>query len=617
MDEFVEQFLIECRELVEQGTADLLALEENPTDRERLDGAFRAVHTLKGAAGIVDFTAMGTALHAAEDVLSAVRSGAQPVSARLIGDCLTCLDQVIQWLDDMRDSGEPPPGSEAQADAIVKLFTLGATVETAPPSPVKLPSAGVAGMARSLIEAQIALLSERELEGLAGRSAAAVQVSANVLRAIGEDDQARQVESHTSHSAVTAVLQGFLSGLNEAPTEPALRPTQEAARILRVDVDRIDALVKIVGELTVVKNAVGHLAGEAQSRPDAQAVAAALRDQHNQFDRLIRELHRSVLAIRVLPLAQVFQRFPRLLREMAAGAAKPARLTLEGETTEADKVVVESLFEPLLHVLRNAVDHGVEAPAKRLAAGKPETATITLRGLREGEHVVIEVTDDGGGIDVSRVRQVAIERGVVTPEAIASMEDEAVQDLIFAPGFSTAAEVSALSGRGVGMDAVRTAVERLGGRVKIDSRAGVGTTVRFVMPFSVMISRVMTVQAGDQMFGVPLDVVVETVRVPRDRIMPVGAAWAFVLRNRTLPVIDLAGSLGRRHARLSEDEANIVIVAVNGQLSGLEVDRFGERMDVMLKPMDGLLSGMPGVAGTTVLGDGRVLIVLDISELLR
>ena len=261
-----------------------------------------------------------------------------------------------------------------------------------------------------------------------------------------------------------------------------------------------------------------------------------------------------------------------------------------------------------------ALDHGLEDATERAALGKPATATIHLRAERQGEHVVIEVEDDGRGIDVARVRDIAHLRNVAPEAAITAMSDEEVIGLIFAPGFSTASQVTDLSGRGVGMDIVRATIERLGGRVSVLSEPQRGTTVRFTLPFTVMMTQVLTVEAAGQVFGVPLEAVVETIRVGRSAISPVGAARAMVLRDRTLPVIDLGQALGRE-ASASADNANVLIVSVAGQLGGLEVDRLGERMDVMLKPPEGLLAGIPGIDGTTLLGDGRVLIVLDLGTI--
>jgi two-component system chemotaxis sensor kinase CheA len=342
-----------------------------------------------------------------------------------------------------------------------------------------------------------------------------------------------------------------------------------------------------------------------------------LKNHHGVLERLVGELQRSVLGMRVLPLRSVLQRFPRVLREMSVSLGKPVNLQVAGDDTEADKAIVEMLFEPLLHIIRNAVDHGVESSEERVTRGKPSVAALHIRASRQGDRVHIEVSDDGRGIDVDRIREVAKARGVVTDDALRVMTEADVLDLVFVPGFSTAAKVTELSGRGVGMDAVRSAVERVGGRVSIESRLGHGTTVRLLLPFSVMMTHVMTVEAGDQMFGIPLDVVVETVRVAKEAVMRVGVAHALVLRDRTIPVFDLARTLGISPERTDETEAIIVIVAFAGQLGGIQVDRLGDRMEVMLAPLEGLLSATPGIAGTTLLGDGRVLLVLDIGELLQ
>jgi two-component system chemotaxis sensor kinase CheA len=352
-----------------------------------------------------------------------------------------------------------------------------------------------------------------------------------------------------------------------------------------------------------------------------------LKDQHALLDRLVAELQRSVLGIRVLPLHHVFQNFPRLVREMAQDLGKSVRLVVEGQATEADKATVEALFEPLLHVMRNALDHGVEPTEERIAAGKSPSATVQLRATREGDKVIVEVTDDGRGIDARKIRQRAARLGLASETALAEMTDQAVIELIFSPGFSTAASVTSVSGRGVGMDAVRTAVMRLGGRVTVTSQAGAGTSVRIILPFAVMLLRVMTVDVSGQTFGIPIETVIETARVPRDQIRRLGAARVFVQRERTVPLVRLGEVLGLSESACLDADARIVVVSVSGQngtghdtieqTGALEVDVLGERIDVMLKPMEGLLAGVRGFAGTALLGDGRVLIVLDLAELLR
>jgi two-component system chemotaxis sensor kinase CheA len=626
MNEFLEQFLVEARELVEQVTADLLALEREPGDRASLDGSFRAFHTLKGGAGIVDFAAMGRAMHAAEDVLSMVRQGDRPVTAGLIGDCLACLDQVVQWLDSIEESGELPSGADAAADRLAARFVAGEAVIEA--AKIEAPTVGggvtASAAAVAVLREQIKLLAVRG-EGLEGRIASAGRVATNVFRHLRCPHVSEQIVEAVTESlagsdrtslarAIELAMESLGEGPAPDPIEPvAIRP-DPLSRSLRVDADRVDALVDLTGELTVAKNAIGHIAMLAQEGDNA--LSEAIVSEYGKLDRLIDGLQRAVLELRILPLRRVFQRFSRLVREMSESLAKPVRLVIEGEETQADKAIVEMLFEPLLHVVRNAMDHGVESSAERAAAGKSAIATICLRARREGEHVVVEVEDDGRGISADRIRRAAVERGLATADTVAGMSEDAVIDLIFMPGFSTAADITDLSGRGVGMDAVRASIERLGGRVQLETRAGAGSTVRFVLPFSVMMTRVMTVEAGGQWFGIPLDAVIETIRVPRDEIRSVGQAHALVLRNRTVPLIGLAATLGWAKAEPSSD-ATVIVASSGGVLGGFEVDRLGARMDVMIKPAEGLLSGIPAIAGTTMLGDGGVLLVLDVKEVLR
>jgi len=371
--------------------------------------------------------------------------------------------------------------------------------------------------------------------------------------------------------------------------------------------------VRLTGELIVSNNAIGHAVRLAEQQ--GSSLAVTLKNQHAALNRLVAELQRAVVGMRVLPLRTVFRRFPRLVREMSAELKKPANLVLDGEDTEADKAIVETLAEPLVHLLRNALDHGIEDAVARAAAAKPAVATILLRAFREGEHVIVEVTDDGAGIDVTKVKQIARDRNLAAAVDLAVMTDEQALDLIFLPGFSTAKTVTELSGRGVGMDAVRTAVGRLGGQVEIRSAVGKGTTVRVTLPFSVLVTQVMTVEAGGQLFGIPLDAIVETLRVEKDGIFPVGAAHAIVLRDRTIPLVRLGDVLTSGHR--SGDSGPIVIARLDGDLGAVQVDRIGERMDVILKPLEGLLSGVPGLAGSTLLGDGSVLLVLDLYELVQ
>jgi two-component system chemotaxis sensor kinase CheA len=729
MDEFREQFLIESRELVEQATGDLLALEQAPDDAARIDSVFRAFHTLKGAAGIIEFPAMGRLLHAAEDVLSAVRAGDRAVTIDLVSLCLSALDQVVQWLEAMEESGQPPEDADQVADRLAARFTpldspaapapahdrqgraqwvdsltsafpgaiakAGAALRYSPDpgcffrgeDPLGLiaglpgllalrlsprdpwPSlddldpfscnlviealleteeamaaehlravsdqvelhafsaptgaGGLSSAARAILQAQINVVQEADNEGFKGVLGAAARVAGSILSLAGRNTGAivaahQESLASTDPSAFTEALRHVLeSGKAHEPASDTATAVHDAAvKALRVDIERIDAIIKLTGELTVVKNALGHTLRLATDGADLRDLAQSLKELHGQLERLTVELQQSVVAVRVLPLRHVFQRFSRLVREMSVALGKPARLVVEGDATEADKAIVEALFEPLLHVVRNALGHGAEEPGERRRAGKPEMAVVRLRALREGEQVIVEVSDDGRGLDPVLIRQVAAERGLMTREALEALSDEQAIELIFSPGFSTAPRVTNLSGRGVGMDVVRATIERLGGRVAVQSRVGEGTTIRFLLPFTVMMTRVLTVEVADQLFGVPIEAVVETRQISRDAIHKVGAAQAFVLRDQTVPLVSLADALGLPEGRAPR-EVKAVVTAVTGGLHALQVDGFGERLDVMLKPMEGLLAGMSGVAGATLMGDGRVLIVLDLAELLQ
>ncbi len=662
MDELLEQFVVESRELAEEATARLLELEHAPQDAAGIDAVFRALHTLKGGAGIVQFTAMEHAVDAAEDLLGAARAGRRALDAAAIGACLTCLDQVLQWTEEIGTTGRLPD-ARAQAQAaplIASLQQFSQDVEVGATS--SEPDEGradphavqgrLADPARAVLLAQIALVQHESAAQSAGHLASAVRSAANALRASGFGEPARELMSLAPEEGPPASPAGITRAIEAALQQvghmPSSTPTAQAVdgmpatgaahadesgdeitdaaaagagggaaapRTLRVEASRIDTLVRLTGELIVAKNALAHLARLAAR--EANPLAAELKSQHASLDHVGAELQRAVLQLRVLPLGVVFRRFPRLLREMSASLGKPVELRLHGEDTEADKAIVEMLFEPLLHVVRNALDHGIEPAAVRASRGKPAIGTLELRAGRQGEHVRIEVIDDGGGLDVARIRDTARARGILAAEVLDSLPDEEVMQLVFAPGFSTASGVTALSGRGVGMDAVRTAVERLGGRVSLHSSPGIGTTVSFLLPFSVMLSTVMSLRAGGQMFGVPLESVVETLRLPASRIAGVGAARAVVVRERTVPVIDLAQMLGGSATRPDASEVTVVIASFAGQLCGLQVDAVGERMEIILKPLEGLLAGTPGIAGTTLTGDGRVLLVLDLAELLQ
>jgi two-component system chemotaxis sensor kinase CheA len=760
-----EQFVTEARELIRQATDDLIVLERDGALPERIDRVFRAFHTLKGSAGVVELPAMSLMLHAAEDLLASVRQGALGSGPDVIDAALACLDQVSSWVDDFETAGALParagedgralaerlrsflpaeadqqPRRAAEKSAagreagvpqwVARLIAadpdvIASRMPKRPPAlsaisyepvagcfyngddPLQLMrqvpnllafhiepreafppladidpyacnlrlqaiSAGdrdeIAGIFRlvpdqvritnipldalpatrpvandadqtlieTVIEAQCELLRASDrTDDFAGCTGAAARAATNALRH-GNHWQLVDMVQRAGATALAqrdvgpllAAFEQALDALGEARStavaEDAAGPSSDAAstaarpaeRVLRVSEAKIEALVNLAGELVVAKNALAHSATRVELELGHE-VAGAIRRDHDAIDRLVVELHGTILQLRMVPVAQVFRSLPRLVRDVSRQLDKNVTLETSGETAEADKTIVDRLFEPLMHLVRNAVDHGIESPGQRRAAGKPETATISIAASRIADRFLLEVTDDGRGIDPALVRWKASEKRLVPADELSALTDEQVVDLVFAPGFSTAAEVSDTSGRGIGMDVVRTVVEQMGGRVSLASQAGTGTTVRLDMPMTVAMSRIMVVEAGGQLFGISMDAVSETVRVAPDRISQIKTNLGFVLRERIVPIVSLA-ELMKLPERPKEAAAArlFVVMEAAGRIAAFEIDAIRDRLDVVLKPMQGLLANVRGYAGTTLLGNGQVLLVLDVKEIL-
>ncbi|WP_166802437.1 chemotaxis protein CheA [Microvirga pakistanensis] len=662
MDDLLDHFIVEARELIQQATDDLLALERNSDAASHIDGAFRAVHTLKGSVGLFDFAPMGLALHAAEDLLGGMRAGRAAKHGAAIDELIGCINQTERWVDAIERTGHLPAEAAEEGYRLARALRLQLDEEAirreAPDSEAdlgwieeafgpRLASAALRAEATPLVALRyipradcffagddpLALLqsvpdlravriSNRNpwppaaemdpfscnlvIEALSGTVLDAVKA---VFRFVPD-----QVTIH--EIAPGAAISGHAPASHDATRDTVSATSGSGTRMLRIDAARIDRMADLVGEMVVAKNALAHLVGQVGDGSGRKDLLQGLHASQATIDRLVAEMHRAVMDIRLMPMQDIFRRFPRAVRDISGQLGKTVDFSIEGEDVEADKSVVEGLFEPLLHVLRNAVDHGAESENQRVAAGKPGRTRIVLRARRVGDRVLIEVDDDGRGIDPSVIRRVARERNVAPAEELDRMSDAEAVDLIFAPGFSTAAEVTDVSGRGVGMDAVRATIERLGGHASVQSTRGAGTTIRLALPVSVAMTRIMAVRVSGELYGLPLDHIVETVLLPASRVLPVRDAEAFVLRDRTLPLIRLAGLLGLPPGPEAASGMKIVVMAVGDELVGIAVDGFAERIDALMRPLSGILSGMSGVMGTTLLGDGSVLMILDIPELL-
>lgn len=621
-DELMAQFLAEGRELVDNAARALAVLERAPADAAALDGCFRAIHTLKGSTGLFDLEPMGLMLHAAEDLLAAIRAG-RPGCATDFAALLEVVDQMDRWLDALERDGALPAGAAQAAREAVAQFGEAAPQQAGwRPSPELAAQRGIA--IRYVPRADAYFFGDDPVAIIAavpGLTALRLAPREPWGPLDSYDPFACNLVIEAASSAPRAAVEAALRLVSDqvelaeiSPVEPVGEAGGAARRMLRVDAARVDRLASLADELVVAKSGLAELAAEAE-RLGGHAIGQSLRSRQAQLDRLVGDLHATVGRVRLMPLSNLFGRFPRLVREIARTLGKSVALEMQGGEVEVDKAVVDGLFDPLLHVLRNALAHGVEAPEARRAAGKPEEGIIRVAARPDADRVVIEVTDDGAGIDPRRIRDLAVARGLLRREAAEALADAAAVELIFMPGFSTAAAISEVSGRGVGMDVVRAAAAALGGRVEIASRLGQGTTLRFHLPIAMLLTQVMVVACGADRYGLALDGVVEAVRVGPEQIRPVREGRVFLLRERPVPLVSLAALVGAP-APAADGLERVVVAQVGGELIGFAVDAVLDQMDAVLRPMSGLLAGAPGVMGTTLLADGSVLMVLDPAELL-
>lgn len=593
-DELLRDFLTESTENLQQLDCDVVALERNPGDRELLRGIFRTVHTIKGTCGFLGLERLEHVAHAAENVLVLLRDGDLAVDAAVIGDVLAALDVIRLVLAGLESTGEEPAGDDTALVAALDRWVAVAEGGEAIAAPEATPD--------------IAPVAAVEL--------APVPVPNTPVPATpGPDTPAAPIAAAPPAPA-------------PPEPEPAAAPAAADAS-LRVNVALLDRLMNMVGELVLTRN---QLLQAASAAPDAGDAGAAFLAPVQQLNRVTTDLQEAVMKTRMQPVGAAWTKLPRLIRDLAAGTGKALDLEMHGATTELDRQVLQAIQDPLTHMVRNAADHGVEAPAARRAAGKTERGLITLNAYHEGGHVVVEVIDDGAGIDPARVRRKAVERGLASADAVAAMSDAQALRFVFEPGFSTAAAVTSVSGRGVGMDVVKSNIERIGGTVDLTSRLGHGCTVRVRIPLTLAIVPALVVRVGAHAFAVPQVGVVELVRLDGAArgVEEVGGARFLRLRDTLLPLVRLADVLGLAPApgALPNDrdaadacveglvaEGTVVVCQVGAARFGAVVDEVYDTQEIVVKPVGRLVKHLEVFAGCTILGDGQVIMILDPSGL--
>ena len=572
MDDLTREFLLESQEGLDRMERCLTELESHPADAELLAEIFRAVHTIKGTTGFLGFARLEALSHSGENLLGLLREGRLAATAEIVSGLLGLLDRLRSILRAIETSGSEGTDGEEDRELIARLEALQREeVEADLPAPEPTPAAAAPPAPRS-------------------PSPRKVSPRRKAAPASGEAGPQRDTPAPLPAAA--------------EPSRPEASASSTGAdSTLRVEVELLNRMMNLVGELVLTRNQILQATGA-----DARFAPLGRR-----LDMVTADLREAVMRARMQPVSHVFSRFPRLVRDLAHGLGKHVRLELQGQETELDKSLLEAIRDPLTHAIRNAIDHGIELPAARAAAGKAGEGMVRLRARHEGSHVIVEVEDDGAGIDVARIREKAVERGLIPAARAEQMSDRELLQLIFLPGFSTAAAVTSISGRGVGMDVVRTNVEKIGGKVEIDSLSGRGTTLRLRIPLTLAIIPAIIVRSCGQNFALPQSPLLELVHLHAaeisERIEWLGNAPLYRLRGRLLPLVFLDRLL-QQPERSAESGCDIAVLNADGRRFGLVVHGVADPEEIVVKPIAAVLRGIGFYAGATILGNGEMALIL-------
>ncbi|WP_018879081.1 chemotaxis protein CheA [Thioalkalivibrio sp. ALE9] len=674
-DEILQDFLIEAGELLEGLNEQLIDLEQNPDDRDLLNAVFRSFHTIKGGAGFLSLDPLVTVCHHAEDVFNLLRNGERRADSHLMDTMLRVLDTLNVMFGDLRSGVDPTP---AEADLVENLRRMAnnedvAAEPAAPPPPQPEPEpepepqadtdAEPAADGDAMVGADDEITDdefEALLDSLHGdQPPKPVETDSTPGDAAGEESAAEGeggsgdlitddefenlLDELQAKGAGPAATGAVPSPAGDEPAEaPAATPepaepekaaapadtpaggqgggaragggaegggraAPQGETSVRVDTERLDEIMNLVGELVLVRNRLSMLR--------SQHVDDELGKAISSLALVTSDLQTSVMKTRMQPVKKVFNRFPRVIRDLSRNLGKEIELEIFGEDTDLDKNLVEALSDPLVHLVRNAVDHGIETPEVREAAGKPRKGTVVLGAAQEGDHIALLIKDDGGGMDPQALRRKAVEKGLMEPAMAERMTDREAFNVIFMAGFSTKTEISDVSGRGVGMDVVKTKISQLNGTIEIDSEVGVGTTLRVKLPLTLAILPALMVILDGRRFAIPLASVSEILDLDLTKTHYVDDQEVIIVRKQALPIHYLKRWLKPGHEPEPRKDAHVVVVHTADRKVGLVVDDLVGQEEVVIKPLGQNLQGVKGLAGATITGDGGIALILDVSDL--
>ena len=633
MKEIMEDFLIEAFELIEQIDHDLVELEANPEDLELLNRIFRVAHTVKGSSSFLNFDVLTELTHHMEDVLNKARKGELKITPDIMDVVLESVDMMKGLLESIRDNG-----SDAAAGIDIKNICASLTqisegeapsaapeapVAAPAPEPVKEPepAAPAEEAAPEVSDAELSKLSDSEVEAEIER----------LLKVRKAEDQARRASKGIAPKSPEEIAPA-----TSAAPAPAARPAPSRERdtdkkvpaassssavaqeqTIRVEVKRLDHLMNLIGELVLGKNRLLKIYDDVEERYEGEKFLEELNQVVSSLSLVTTDIQLAVMKTRMLPIAKVFNKFPRMIRDLSRELGKQIDLEISGEETELDKSIVEEIGDPLVHIIRNSCDHGIEDPETRKAMGKPEKGLVQLKAYNEGNHIVVEIVDDGKGLDADMLKAKSIEKGIITEREADAMSEKEAFGLIFKPGFSTAAKVTNVSGRGVGMDVVKTNIEKLNGIIDIESEVGKGTVMKLKIPLTLAIIQSLLVGTQEEFYAIPLASVLETVRVPIDDIYTIDGKNVLRLRDEVLSLVRLSDVFGVNKVFDGGDQTYVVIIGVAEAKLGIIVDTLVGQEEIVIKSMGDYLQNIPGIAGATIRGDGRVTLIIDVGAMME
>ncbi|GAA7635710.1 chemotaxis histidine kinase/response regulator CheAY2 [Helicobacter pylori] len=645
LQEIMEDFLIEAFEMNEQLDQDLVELEHNPEDLDLLNRIFRVAHTIKGSSSFLNLNILTHLTHNMEDVLNRARKGEIKITPDIMDVVLRSIDLMKTLLVTIRDTGsDTNNGKENEIEEAVKQLqaitsqNLEGAKEGTKEAPQKEnekeaekenteenqenkakaptaensasdnpladePDLDYTNMSAEEVEAEIERLLNKRQEADKERRAQKKQEAKPKQEVTPKTETPKAPKTETKTKA-------------KADTEENKAPSIGVEQTVRVDVRRLDHLMNLIGELVLGKNRLIRIYGDVEERYDGEKFLEELNQVVSSISAVTTDLQLAVMKTRMQPVGKVFNKFPRMVRDLSRELGKSIELIIEGEETELDKSIVEEIGDPLIHIIRNSCDHGIELLEERRRLKKPETGKVQLSAYNEGNHIVIKISDDGKGLDPVMLKEKAIEKGVISEKDAEGMSDREAFNLIFKPGFSTAKVVSNVSGRGVGMDVVKTNIEKLNGIIEIDSEVGVGTTQKLKIPLTLAIIQALLVGVQEEYYAIPLSSVLETVRISQDEIYTVDGKSVLRLRDEVLSLVRLSDIFKVDAILESNSDVYVVIIGLADQKIGVIVDYLIGQEEVVIKSLGYYLKNTRGIAGATVRGDGKITLIVDVGAMM-